>query len=172
MKLLDYTLRSQVAKECINRVCEAAGLKTSKKRRCDKRIQQALSDKPDMENAGTNVTLRVSSKLLSLVNLDSNEVIASHDMPKISFASGGDSVSIKMKYVVPFSLSNAMCSSHPIPTLTEQETLDFVAYVAKNAEDWRACYVLECGGGQAADLIAAIGQAFELRFNEFFHKSQ
>lgn len=94
MKLLDYTLRSQVAKECINRVCEAAGLKTSKKRRCDKRIQQALSDKPDMENAGTNVTLRVSSKLLSLVNLESNEVIASHDMPKISFASGGDSVSI------------------------------------------------------------------------------
>lgn len=93
MKLLDFTLRSQVAKECINRVCEAAGLKTSKKRRCDKRIQQALSDKPDMENAGTNVTLRVSSKLLSLVNLENNDVIASHDMPKISFASGGDSVS-------------------------------------------------------------------------------
>lgn len=94
MKLLDFQLRSQVAKECINRVCEAAGLKSLKKRRCDKRIQQALAEKPDMENAGTNVTLRVSSKLLSLINLENNEIITSHDMPKISFASGGDSVSI------------------------------------------------------------------------------
>lgn len=32
--------------------------------------------------------------------------------------------------------------------------------------------MLECGGGQASDLIAAIGQAFELRYNEFFNKSQ
>lgn len=94
MKLLDFQLRSQVAKECINRVCEAAGLKSLKKRRCDKRIQQALAEKPDMENAGTNVTLRVSSKFLSLINLENNEIITSHDMPKISFASGGDSVSI------------------------------------------------------------------------------
>lgn len=143
MKSLDFTLRSQVAKECINRVCEAAGLKTSKKRRCDKRVQQALSDKPNMENAGCNVTLRVSSKFLSLISLENNESIASHDMPKISFASGGDS-----------------------------DTLDFIAYVAKNSQDWRACYVVECGGGQANDLIAAIGQAFELRFKEFFTKSQ
>lgn len=53
-----------------------------------------------------------------------------------------------------------------------QDTLDFVAYVAKNEKEWRACYVLECGGGQAQDLIATIGQAFELRFNEYFNKTQ
>lgn len=82
-------------RECINRVCEAAKLKTSKKRRCDKRIQQALSDAPNMNDAGTNAILRVSSKFLSLVNLESNQVIAKHDMPRISFASGGDSVSLK-----------------------------------------------------------------------------
>lgn len=80
-------------RECINRVCEAAGLKTSKKRRCDKRIQQALSDAPNMNKAGTNATLRVSSKFLSLIGLENNETIAKHDMPRISFASGGDSVS-------------------------------------------------------------------------------
>lgn len=96
-----------------------------------------------MDNAGTNVTLRVSSKFLSLDSLENGDEIAKHDMPKISFASGGD-----------------------------PDTLDFVAYVAKNVQDWRACYVLECGGGQASDLIAAIGQAFELRYNEFFNKSQ
>lgn len=174
MKLLDLTLRSQVAKECINRVCEAANLKTSKKRRCDKRIQQALSNKPDLTNAATDVTLRVSSKLLSLVNIENNEVIASHDMPKISFASGGDTVSIShaesiRKYWEPI---RSLILFFWLHQWKYQETVDFVAYVAKNAEDWRACYVLECNGGQAGDLIAAIGQAFELRYNEFFNKSQ
>lgn len=48
-----------------------------------------------MENAGTNVTLRVSSKFLSLVSLETGDVIVKHDMPKISFASGGDPVSNK-----------------------------------------------------------------------------
>jgi hypothetical protein len=48
-----------------------------------------------------------------------------------------------------------------------QDTLDFVAYVAKDLQDWRACYVLECGGGLAQDVITSIGQAFELRFKEF-----
>lgn len=87
---------SKFSRECINRVCEAASLKTLKKRRCDKRIQQALSDKPKMENAGTNVTLRVSSKFLSLISLETGDIIAKHDMPKISFASGGDPVSVRL----------------------------------------------------------------------------
>ncbi|GAB0090559.1 Shc [Sergentomyia squamirostris] len=143
MKTLEFTTRSQVAKECINRVCEAAGLKSTRKRRVDKKILQCISDKPIMENAGANVTLTVSSKFLSLTNIDTGEVIANNDMPRISFASGGDT-----------------------------DTLDFVAYVAKDLKDWRACYVLECGGGQAQDLIATIGQAFELRYKEFFNKPQ
>ena len=57
-----------------------------------------------------------------------------HDMPNISFASGGDS-----------------------------DTLDFVAYVAKDRCGVRSCFVLECGGGLAQDVITTIGQAFELR---------
>ena len=57
-----------------------------------------------------------------------------HEMPNISFASGGDS-----------------------------DTLDFVAYVAKS-NNVRSCFVLECGGGLAQDVITTIGQAFELRF--------
>lgn len=42
--------------------------------------------------------------------------------------------------------------------------MDFVAYIAKDASEWRACYVLECGGGLAKDVISTIGQAFELRY--------
>uniref|UniRef100_A0A2M4BNW5 Putative adaptor protein shc n=2 Tax=albitarsis series TaxID=58233 RepID=A0A2M4BNW5_9DIPT len=143
MKMLDFPTRSQVAKECINRVCEAASLKSSKKRRVDKRVLQCISDTPDMEHAGTNVTLTVSSKYLSLVNVDTGEIIAKHDMPRISFASGGDT-----------------------------DTLDFVAYVAKDLNEWRACYVLECGGSLTQDLIATVGQAFELRYKEFFKQPE
>ncbi|PNF36933.1 SHC-transforming protein 1 [Cryptotermes secundus] len=139
MKSLDFDTRSQVAKECINRVCEAAGLKTAdKKRKAEKRVQRAIAEHPIMEHAGANVNLTISSCGLVLTALESGRVIARHDMPRISFASGGDT-----------------------------DTLDFVAYVAKDLHDWRACYVLECGGGLAQDVITSIGQAFELRFKEF-----
>ncbi|XP_077302455.1 SHC-adaptor protein [Arctopsyche grandis] len=139
MKSLDFETRSLVAKECINRVCEAVGLKTAdKKRRVDKRVTRAIAEKPRMVHAGTNVSLTISSKSLSMSVLEGGEVIARHDMPRISFASGGDA-----------------------------DTLDFVAYVAKNLQDWRACYVVECGGELAQDVISTIGQAFSLRYKEF-----
>lgn len=48
--------------------------------------------------------------------------------------------------------------------------MDFVAYVAKDSRYGRACFVLECGGGLAQDVITTIGQAFELRFKEFLKK--
>ena len=51
-----------------------------------------------------------------------------------------------------------------------QETLDFVAYVAKDDINGRSCHVLECGGGLSEDVITTIGQAFELRFKEYLKK--
>ena len=45
--------------------------------------------------------------------------------------------------------------------------MDFVAYVAKDAINGRACFVLECGGGLAQDVITTIGQAFELRYKQY-----
>lgn len=138
MKLLNYSTRSSVAKECINRVCEAAGLKTiNKKRKVEETVQIAISDTPNMMYAGTNVNLRVSSARLTLTSLETNEIISSHDMPQISFASG------------------------------DCDSLDFVAYVAKDAVNGRACYVLECGGGLTKDVIATIGQAFDLRYKQY-----
>ena len=40
---------------------------------------------------------------------------------------------------------------------------DYVAFVAKSKTLNRACYVMECKGGIAQDVIMTIGQAFELR---------
>uniref|UniRef100_A0A0P5E3R5 SHC-transforming protein n=1 Tax=Daphnia magna TaxID=35525 RepID=A0A0P5E3R5_9CRUS len=143
MKSLDFDTRSQIAKECINIVCETAGLKTvDKKRKVDRRIQRILGDAPHMEHAGSDVALTISSGCLRISTLEGSAVVACHDMPNISFASGGD-----------------------------PDTLDFVAYVAKDNIYGRACYVLECGGGLAQDVITTIGQAFELRFKEYLKRT-
>ncbi|XP_068148733.1 SHC-transforming protein 1 [Drosophila tropicalis] len=136
MKSLDFETRTMLARECINRVCEAAGLKSASKRRLDKKLCTFISDRPSMKHAGTNIIINVSSRALTLSNVETGEVIANHNMPRISFASGGDN-----------------------------DTLDFLAYIAKNEDEWRACYVLECAGGQSEDLIVTIGKAFVLRFN-------
>ncbi|XP_059048158.1 SHC-transforming protein 1 [Achroia grisella] len=144
MKKLDFETRSQVAKECIARVCAAAGLRSAdKKRRVSQAAARALAAKPRMSHTGENVALTVSSRAITLAALEGGETVARHEMPRVSFASGGDS-----------------------------DSLDFVAYVAKSAPptEWRACYVLECGGRLAQDVIATIGQAFELRFKEFLTK--
>ncbi|XP_013149325.1 PREDICTED: SHC-transforming protein 1, partial [Papilio polytes] len=144
MKKLDFDTRSQVAKECIARVCAAAGLRSAdKKRRISQAAACALAAKPRMSHSSSNVALTISSKAITIAALEGGETIARHDMPRVSFASGGDS-----------------------------DSLDFVAYVAKTAPptEWRACYVLECGGMLAQDVIATVGQAFELRFKEFLTK--
>lgn len=140
MKSLDFDTRSLIAKECITRVCEAAGLRpVDKKRKVDRRLQCMLADRPNLDYAGSNVTLCVTSSNLTLAVKESGQVIADHSMPNISFASAGDT-----------------------------ETLDFVAYVAKDGQNARACFVLECSGGVLAqDVISTIGHAFELRFREF-----
>lgn len=64
-----------------------------KKRRIDKEVKKAIAENPKMDYAGTNVNLNVSSSSIILTSLDNYKVIASHDMPRISFASGGDCVS-------------------------------------------------------------------------------
>ncbi|NXH17634.1 SHC3 protein, partial [Bucco capensis] len=66
------------------------------------------------------------------------QIIANHHMRSISFASGGD-----------------------------QDTTDYVAYVAKDPVNRRACHILECCDGLAQDVISTIGQAFELRFKQY-----
>lgn len=138
MKSLDFETRTAVAKESISRVCDAAGLKTASKKNKRQKIAKYLGDEPNLVFAGSNVNLTITTDSLTMMIMESGEVIANHQMPGISFASGGD-----------------------------PDTLDFVAYVAKDPVNGRACFVLECGGGLAQDVITTMGQAFELRFKQF-----
>lgn len=45
--------------------------------------------------------------------------------------------------------------------------MNFVAYVAKDIMEWRACYVIDCGSDRAQTVISTMGQAFELRYKNF-----
>ncbi|TKS69599.1 SHC-transforming protein 1 [Collichthys lucidus] len=63
--------------------------------------------------------------------------IAHHPMQAISFASGGD-----------------------------PDMRDYIAYVAKDFFNQRACHILECPQGRASEVINSIGQAFETRFRQ------
>lgn len=57
-----------------------------------KTIGRILGERPMMEHAGSNVNLTITSTALTLTILESGQVVACHDMPNISFASGGDPV--------------------------------------------------------------------------------
>ncbi|KAK3759424.1 hypothetical protein RRG08_009097 [Elysia crispata] len=142
MKTLDFETRTIIARESINRVAEAAGLKTaSKRKKIDKRLQKMLGDLPHMQYAGSNVNLTITTDSINLMIMESGEIIADHPLHVVSFASGGD-----------------------------VDTLDFVSYVAKDPEYGRACHVLECGGGLAEDVVTTVGQAFELRYKQYLKK--
>ena len=68
------------------------------------------------------------------------QVIANHIMPNISFSTGGD-----------------------------PEDYEIIGYVAKDNHNKREIHVFDCGH-MAADVIATIGQAFELRYKSFLAK--
>ena len=53
MKVLDFDTRSAIAKECIHRVCEAAGVKAQDpKRRVDRKIATQLGEKARINELG------------------------------------------------------------------------------------------------------------------------
>ncbi|XP_072134591.1 SHC-transforming protein 1-like isoform X3 [Mobula birostris] len=50
---------------------------------------------------------------------------------------------------------------------SKQDTRNYVAYVAKDPVNQRACHILECFDDLAHCVINSIGQAFELRFKQY-----
>ncbi|XP_061656814.1 SHC-transforming protein 3 isoform X2 [Syngnathoides biaculeatus] len=140
MRSLDFTTRSQITREAISFVCEAVpGTKAALRKR--KPPSKALSNilgKSNLQFAGMSINLNISTCSLNLMTPDCKQIIANHHMQSISFASGGD-----------------------------PDTTDFVAYVAKDPVNRRACHILECSDGLAQDVISTIGQAFDLRFQQY-----
>ncbi|XP_024604637.1 SHC-transforming protein 4 isoform X2 [Neophocaena asiaeorientalis asiaeorientalis] len=140
MRSLDFGMRTQVTREAISRLCEAVpGANGAiKKRKPPAKFLSTVLGKSNLQFSGMNIKLTISTCSLTLMNLDNQQIIANHHMQSISFASGGD-----------------------------PDTTDYVAYVAKDPVNQRACHILECSNGMAQDVISTIGQAFELRFKQY-----
>ncbi|XP_026565606.1 SHC-transforming protein 4 isoform X2 [Pseudonaja textilis] len=140
MRSLDFGTRTQVTREAISRLCEAVpGIHgNTKKRKPPAKFLSPVLGKSNLQFSGMHIKLTISTTSLTLLNTDSHQIIANHHMQSISFASGGD-----------------------------PDTTDYVAYVAKDPVNQRACHILECPSGIAQELINTIGQAFELRFKQY-----
>ncbi|XP_018604987.1 SHC-transforming protein 3 isoform X1 [Scleropages formosus] len=140
MRSLDFNTRSQITREAISMVCEAVpGTKgVFRKRKPPAKALSSILGKSNLQFAGMSINLNISTSSLNLMTPDSKQIIANHHMQSISFASGGD-----------------------------PDTTDYVAYVAKDPVNRRACHILECPDGLAQSVISTIGQAFDLRFQQY-----
>ncbi|XP_060701960.1 SHC-transforming protein 2 isoform X1 [Hemiscyllium ocellatum] len=141
MRSLDFNTRTQVTREAINRLHETVpGVKGAWKRKPSNQSLQSILGRSNLRFAGMNITINISIEGLNLALPTTRQIIANHHMQSISFASGGDT-----------------------------DTADYVAYVAKDPVNQRACHILECCEGLAQTVISTIGQAFELRFKQYLH---
>lgn len=138
MRTLSNRTRSEVATESIYRLCEANSIKRNSDRKSSDHINRMLEDEPNLAHSGLDVQLNVSSTHITVVARDKKQTIVQHEMPNVSFASSGD-----------------------------EETVDYVAYVAKNEKYGRACFVLECGYDNAKKVLNIIRRAFEMRTQQF-----
>ncbi|XP_063084651.1 SHC-transforming protein 2 [Cavia porcellus] len=141
MRSLDFSTRTQVTREAINRLHEAVpGVRGSWKKKAPNKALASILGKSNLRFAGMSISVNISIDGLNLSVPATRQVIASHHMQSISFASGGDT-----------------------------DMTDYVAYVAKDPINQRACHILECCEGLAQSVISTVGQAFELRFKQYLH---
>ncbi|PKK17598.1 SHC (Src homology 2 domain containing) transforming protein 2 [Columba livia] len=141
MRSLDFNTRTQVTREAINRLYEAVpGVKGIWKKKAPNKSLFSILGKSNLRFAGMSIAVNISIDGLNLMIPTTRQIIANHHMQSISFASGGDT-----------------------------DTTDYVAYVAKDPINQRACHILECCDGLAQSVISTVGQAFELRFKQYLH---
>uniref|UniRef100_A0A663DW58 SHC adaptor protein 2 n=1 Tax=Aquila chrysaetos chrysaetos TaxID=223781 RepID=A0A663DW58_AQUCH len=141
MRSLDFNTRTQVTREAINRLYEAVpGVKGIWKKKAPNKALFSILGKSNLRFAGMSIAVNISVDGLNLMIPTTRQIIANHHMQSISFASGGDT-----------------------------DTTDYVAYVAKDPINQRACHILECCEGLAQSVISTVGQAFELRFKQYLH---
>ncbi|XP_069029451.1 SHC-transforming protein 1-like [Embiotoca jacksoni] len=143
MRTLDFDTRMQVTREAISRLCErTSGKTTVKTKRAACKGLSAVLGQINLQFSGSRIILTVSTDSMTLIAASSLQKIAHHPMQAISFASGGD-----------------------------PDMADYIAYVAKDLINQRACHILECSQGRAGEVINSIGQAFETRFRQLLSQT-
>ncbi|CAF4550716.1 unnamed protein product [Rotaria socialis] len=145
MKTLDFENRTRVARDSICLVCTAVGVLLKERRKPDPpSIEQLqIATEPNLTYSRTPVQLTINTDSLILKRSHDSQILYSHKMEGISFASAG-----------------------------EHDTKDYIAYVAKDNMNRRSCHVLSCEENESLDVITTIGQAFEIRYNEYMQLQQ
>ncbi|CAF1281523.1 unnamed protein product [Adineta ricciae] len=146
MKTLDFDSRTRVARDSIRLVCATVGISFKDRRRPEQSpsvTQSMISAEPNLTHSHTPVQLTINTDSLVLKRSSDSQIFYSHKMEGISFASAG-----------------------------EHDTKDYIAYVAKDNMNKRSCHVLSCKENESLDVITTIGQAFELRYNEYMQTQQ
>ncbi|KAM4596541.1 SHC-transforming protein 1-like [Fundulus diaphanus] len=143
MRTLDFDTRMQVTREAISRLCERTSVKSLlKSKRFPCKGVSAVLGQINMQFSGSKAILTISTDSLTLMTASTLQRIINHPMQAISFASGGD-----------------------------PDTADYIAYVAKDFMNKRACHIMECPQGRAGEVISTIGQAFETRFRQLLSQT-
>lgn len=143
MRTLDLATRSEVAKECIKRLCLANGIDIYFKTNRGTCVDHMIAKDPNLEHSRTEVELTVTSTNFNVINHKTKEVIVEHEIRNVSFASRGD-----------------------------PETSDFVGYVANDMNYGRACFVIKCTHDAAKELLNTIAMGFENRSQQLKLKDE
>ncbi|XP_075902874.1 SHC-transforming protein 1-like [Nelusetta ayraudi] len=136
MRTLDFKTRIQVTREAIGTLRERTSGKATVKTKRSKGLPAVLGQ-INLQFSGRRILLAVSTDSVTVMIATSLQKIAHHLIPAISFASGGD-----------------------------PDMGDYIAYVARDLFNQRACHILECPHGRAREVMDSIGQAFQRRFRQ------
>ena len=161
----DFAGRSAVVRECISRVCRAAGRPLGHARpvqlhfaaRPPASMAAALANSP-VRLADLEVTLSVTATYLTSISLTDSQVVLQHHLRMVSFmlaleedgggGGGGASILDRRK------------SGDAKMRKESTSRSRYVAYVANDGQE-RLCVVFDCGQ-RAAEVAKTIGQAFTL----------
>lgn len=158
----DFAGRSAVVRECISRVCRAAGRPLGHARplqlhfaaRPPASMAAALANSP-VRLTDLEVTLSVTATYLTSISLADSQVVLQHHLRMVSFMlaleedSGGSSI-----------LDRRKSGDARMKKESTSRSRRYVAYVANDGQE-RLCVVFDCGQ-RAAEVAKTIGQAFAL----------
>lgn len=145
VKSIPFEQRGALVREAIMRCCLASKLFDAKKKKKSSCVDPVINNRLGnicLDHSGALTSTRFSRSFIETFVLSSGEMIFNHNIQCISFASIG-----------------------------ENDYRTLIAYISKDASFERACFVFDCKGDIADDIILTIGQAFELKYKEFLSTS-
>ncbi|EDQ87487.1 uncharacterized protein MONBRDRAFT_33313 [Monosiga brevicollis MX1] len=140
MRTMRFEDRTAVTREAIQLVSETVGVVDPVTRQATPLMKRTLVEDPVAMNL--NVRLKISVTGLTIQVIETGEIIGTHIVPSISFATGD-----------------------------RPNTYERIGYIAKDQRNNRECHVFDCGS-RANEIMVTIGQAFELRYKSFLAKGQ